>query len=128
MQPSGFPPSDDLPGSAGGSHAPTETRLVLERPGNNHFRCVVKVVNEMGLHARPASLLVELASQFASDVRIIKGNSSCDGKSILQLLSLSAEMGTPLTIETVGVDAEGAIRAVAGLVQNGFNEREAGGT
>lgn len=96
----------------------------LERIADDHYRCQVVVINEMGVHARPALLLVELAGKFASDVRISKGGESKDGKSILQLLSLSAEMGTTLHLETRGPDAREAIQALAVLVSSGFNEME----
>lgn len=90
--------------------------------GDGHYRCEVMIVNEMGMHARPASLFVELANRFHSDVAIQKGNEAVDGKSILQLLSLSAEHGTPLVLETRGADAEAAVSALANLVASGFNE------
>lgn len=90
--------------------------------GDGHYRCEVLVINEMGMHARPASLFVELANQFSSEVAIQKGGDAVDGKSILQLLSLSAESGTPLVLEARGEDAEAAVLALANLVASGFNE------
>lgn len=92
------------------------------RKGDNWFQCDVVVVNEMGIHARPASLLVGLSNKFDCDVTIVKGSEPVDGKSILQILSLSAEAGTPLRFETRGPDAEVAINELAKLVASGFSE------
>lgn len=93
-----------------------------DRIAEDHFRASLVIVNEMGLHARPASLFVELSNQFHCDVILQKGNERVDGKSILQLLSLSAEAGTTLVLETRGTDAEAALTALRQLVASGFNE------
>lgn len=98
-----------------------------QQVGEDHFRCHVSIVNEMGLHARPASMFVELANRYRCDVLIQKGDEPVDGKSILQLLSLSAEAGTPLVLEARGPDAESALSALAKLVASGFNEMEPAG-
>jgi phosphocarrier protein len=97
----------------------------VQQLGADHFQCEVVIVNEMGLHARPASMFVELANRFASGVVIKKGDEACDGKSILQLLTLAAEMGTTLLVETRGPDARDAIEAIARLVADGFDEMQA---
>lgn len=96
------------------------------RKGDNWYQCNVVVVNDMGVHARPASLIVGLSNKFKCDVTIHKDQEPVDGKSILQILSLSAEMGTPLLLETRGPDAEEAIKALSLLVASGFNERQSG--
>ncbi len=92
------------------------------RVGADHYRSTVTIVNEMGLHARPASLFVELANRFDCDVALSKGRTRVDGKSILQLLSLSAEAGTKLVLETRGPEASPALAALARLVASGFQE------
>lgn len=93
-----------------------------QKVGDGHYRCQVSIVNEMGLHARPATMFVELANRFRSDVAIQKGNDPVDGKSILQLLSLSAELGTALVLEARGPDAQAAVSELARLIASGFNE------
>jgi phosphotransferase system HPr (HPr) family protein len=90
------------------------------RLSDDHYSLEVTVVNEMGLHARPASLVVGVASKFPCEIAIKNGSKRVDGKSILQLLSLSAEMGSTLTIEARGGDALLAVRQLAELVENGF--------
>ena len=100
-----------------------ETDGALDSPqmiGPGHFRCRVMVVNEMGLHARPASMFVSLSSKYKCDVIIRKGSQEIDGKSIMLLLTLCAEVGTPLDIETRGQDAAEAIVALRDLVATGF--------
>lgn len=104
----------------------TNGSVVPIQVGEDHFRSHVVVLNEMGLHARPASMLVALCNRYASDVSVTKGEERVDGKSILQLLSLSAEAGTQLSIETRGVDAHAAIVALMELFASGFNELNAG--
>ena len=82
----------------------------------------VTINNAQGFHARPAHLFVQLATQFQSQVRIIKGNEVIDGKSILDLLTLGAGNGTKLSLQVVGDDAEAACEALCKLIENGFNE------
>jgi phosphotransferase system HPr (HPr) family protein len=107
----------------GGDGAPDFT---VEALGPDHARVTVVIVNEMGLHARPASEFVKLAGSFACGVGIRKGNQQVDGKSILQLFSLAAEMGTRLTLEGRGPDAHAALVALAELVRSGFREQDGG--
>lgn len=104
------------------SSRPTES--TIDAVGPDRYRCQVTVVNPMGLHARPAMLLVELAGQFPCAIRISRGNETKDAKSIMQLLGLSAEMGTTLVLEAEGNEAPAALAALAELVRNGFNEME----
>ena len=82
----------------------------------------VVVSNQQGLHARPADLFVKLASQFESNVEVIKDGERVDGKSILAILTLAAVRGTQLTIEATGPDADAALDALAELVQSGFED------
>jgi len=81
----------------------------------------VWVTNAQGLHARPASMFVELASQFQSRVELIKDSERVDGKSILSVLTLAAVQGTRLLIRAEGEDAEEAVEALARLFAAGFD-------
>ena len=87
----------------------------------------VQVVNPQGLHARPADLFVKTASQFEATIRVAKGNESVDGKSILSILTLAAEAGTQLEISATGHDADAALNALCGLVEQGFDGVETAG-
>jgi phosphotransferase system HPr (HPr) family protein len=100
--------------------------FAVETLGQDHCRVAVVIVNEMGLHARPASEFVKLAGSYACGVSIRKGNQQVDGKSILQLFSLAAEVGTRLTLEGRGPDAHAALVALAELVRSGFREQDGG--
>ena len=106
----------------------TEPRPVADgesrQIGPDHFECVVVIPNSMGLHARPASMFVELANQFPCDVVLMKDDEQVDGKSILQLMTLAAEQGTELRLETIGDQAELALASLADLVRRGFDEMD----
>jgi len=83
----------------------------------------VRVVNSLGLHARPAAQFVRMASGFRSDVTLRRGDLAVNGKSIMGVMMLAAECGSTLTISTTGDDAEQALEALAGLVAGGFGEQ-----
>lgn len=70
------------------------------------------IKNKSGLHARPASLWVQTAGRFSSKIRIKRGDSIVDGKSILGILSLGLASGS--TIEIL-VEGEDEIETVAAL-------------
>lgn len=80
------------------------------------------IVNELGLHARPAAEFVKLASRFAAEILVSKGAYPVNGKSIMGVLTLAAECGAQLTVRAEGDDAQEAISALEHLVQSGFQE------
>ncbi len=82
----------------------------------------VEVVNKLGLHARPAMMLVKTASQFQSEIKIIKDNMNVNAKSIMGVLVLAAEKGSKLKIVAEGPDEEEAVEALAKLFAEGFGE------
>lgn len=84
----------------------------------------VTIVNKLGLHARAASRLVNCASGFAADIRLVKGTRSVNGKSIMGVLTLAAARGTELVIEADGADERLALDAVADLIAERFGEDE----
>jgi phosphotransferase system HPr (HPr) family protein len=87
----------------------------------------VNVLNPEGLHLRAATLVVLLARRFRSDIALVKGGISADGKSTpLQLLGLGAEQGEQLALEAVGDDADEALEALADLFASGFQEEPRG--
>ena len=89
----------------------------------------VTVRNPEGLHARPADLLVRMASVYESDILIGRDGELVDCKSILSLLTLGAAQGTVLTISAEGGDAEEALNAIEELFEAGFDDKnEAPGT
>jgi len=77
----------------------------------------VQIKNPQGLHMRPAMQFVDLANRFAAEVRVSNGQTTVDGKSIMQMSMLAATCGTRLSIQTTGADAEQAIEALRDLVE-----------
>lgn len=84
----------------------------------------VTIRNELGLHARAATRLVECANGFQSAVWLTHENKRVDGKSILGLLTLAAGPGMSVRIETDGHDAQAALEALSSLIESGFGEPE----
>ena len=84
----------------------------------------VIVRNEKGLHVRPATAFMQLASKYASKVQIVKGGQTVNGKSSLELLMLAATEGTALTIRAEGPDADQAVEALAKFVEDKFGMRD----
>ena len=81
------------------------------------------VINEVGLHARPASEFVKLASQYHSTitVRNLTGESAAvDAKSILSVLTLGVEKGHQIELTSEGEDEEQAIQALRELIESDF--------
>jgi len=93
--------------------------------GGEPVQRTVEIVNRAGMHARPAAELVKLAGGFSSEIRIEKDGLEVNGKSIMGVLMLAAEMGSQLRILAQGDDADDAVAALADLVGRGFGEMEA---
>ena len=80
------------------------------------------IVNQEGLHARPAARIVRLASGFTAEIELVKDGLEVNGKSIMGVMMLAAECGSSITIRADGPDAEAAVEAIATLVESGFGE------
>ena len=89
---------------------------------NSPLSRTVTVTNAQGLHARPADLLVRLASKFESTILIGKEGELVDCKSILSLLTLGAGQGTELSLTADGADAEDALASIVHLFEVGFDD------
>jgi len=83
---------------------------------------IVIVQNSLGLHARPAAMLVELASRFSSHIVVQKGKTEVNGKSIMGIMMLAAGKGSKLKIKIEGSDAQEAMVALKNLIKDKFNE------
>ncbi len=90
----------------------------------NHRRLQreVTIINVQGLHARPVMRFVDIAAKFASHIRIRKNEIDVDGKSPMEMMLLEAPCGTVLTLVVEGPDAEAAMEAIVGLVNEKFGE------
>ncbi len=83
---------------------------------------VVTVKNKLGIHARPAALLVQIASKFSSDIFLIKNGQRINGKSIMSVMALAAEYDSEITIGAIGEDEVQAVDKIARLFDNMFEE------
>ena len=80
------------------------------------------VNHEVGLHARPASMFVQTAAKFSSDIEVTHGETKANAKSILAVLTLGAHKGSEIHVSAEGEDADEALKALEELVQNNFGE------
>ena len=82
----------------------------------------VEVINDWGLHARPAAVVAQAAQAFASNLTIRNGDLSAPALSVASLLMLAAVKGSILEIEAEGPDAHEAVAALVGKFGTGFGE------
>lgn len=86
----------------------------------------VSITNPLGLHARPAMVFVEAATEFESEITVRRADAgedeAVDGKSIMHMMMLAATKGTELVICAEGSDAEQATQSLSELVSSGFGE------
>jgi len=80
------------------------------------------IVNQLGLHARPAARIVKVASGFTAEVEIVKDGMAVNGKSIMGVMMLAAECGSSITVRATGPDEAAAVEALCALVASGFGE------
>jgi phosphotransferase system HPr (HPr) family protein len=80
------------------------------------------VTNEVGLHARPASVFVQTAAKFSSEIEVSYGEKTVNAKSILAVLTLGAHKDAEIVVKAEGDDAEDALKALEELVLSNFGE------
>lgn len=80
------------------------------------------IPNRLGMHARSAAAFVKLATGFSSAIEVEKDGMRVNGKSIMDLLTIAAAMGTAITVRAHGSDEDPALMALADLVRDGFGE------
>lgn len=81
-----------------------------------------EIRNRLGLHARAAAQLVQLAAGFSAELTIEKDGQRVNGKSIMGVMMLAAAQGAIVEVEAIGTDAEELLTAIATLIQSRFNE------
>ncbi|QBY87898.1 HPr family phosphocarrier protein [Mesomycoplasma hyopneumoniae] len=74
------------------------------------------VIDKLGFHARPASKVAKLASEFKSEVKIFNGEKSGNAKSIMNIMALGIKSGTEFRIEITGEDENEAVKAIKNLI------------
>ncbi len=84
----------------------------------------LKVINQLGLHARAAAQLVRLAGSFQSDIELKRIDNAvvADAKSILSVLTLAAAKSTELELQADGADEERALKTIEEIFLDGFGE------
>jgi phosphocarrier protein HPr len=82
----------------------------------------LEIKNRLGLHARAAAQLVQVASQFDAEVSIMKDGQAVNGKSILGLMMLAAAQGSSIEVSVSGPQAAEAMAAVERLIDQKFHE------
>ncbi|OVE76245.1 phosphocarrier protein HPr [bacterium E08(2017)] len=90
--------------------------------GDGPITCECEILNQYGIHARPAALFVKTASRFDSDIIVEKDDNRVSGKSIMGLMTLEASKGTKLRIIVEGDDADDAIQEIRALIESKFDE------
>ncbi len=82
----------------------------------------VEIVNNLGLHARAAAKLTQLAAKYQCDVSMVRNGRRVNAKSIMGVMMLAAGRGTKVTLETDGPDESDALAALAALIADRFGE------
>ena len=81
------------------------------------------IVNSLGLHARPAAMVVQTANRFRSEIQFEKDGLQINAKSIMGVLTLAAGRGSSVLVSCEGPDAAEAMAAIARVFETGFGER-----
>jgi len=87
-------------------------------------QATLSIVNRLGLHARAASKLVNLAKRFRSEIQLEHGPAKADAKSIMSVMLLAAPFGSEVTVTVTGPDEAEAFEAVRALISDRFGEPE----
>lgn len=80
------------------------------------MRREVEILNELGLHARPAAEFVRAVQKYTCEVTICKGEETFSASSILEVLSANLDCGARVTLEAEGDDAEEALNRLSELL------------
>lgn len=82
----------------------------------------LKIINELGIHARPAGMLTRTASRFVSDIKLLKDGMEVNAKSIMGVMTLAAACGSSLEVIAEGRDEAEAVQAIAELFAKKFDK------
>jgi len=80
------------------------------------------IKNRAGIHARPAALIVQTASQFESNIYLEKESEKINAKSIMGIITLGASYKTDIIVSAEGSDEKEAVDAIASLFEKKFEE------
>lgn len=82
----------------------------------------LKILNRLGLHARPAALIAQTAAKFQSDISLTKDQVTINAKSIMGVMMLAAEFGSNICLTVKGPDEQAAFDALKKIFEDKFNE------
>jgi phosphocarrier protein HPr len=82
----------------------------------------VTIINQAGMHTRPASSIVKIAAKYKADFFISKNEFEVNGKSIIGVMTLAAEQGSKLTLRFFGPDEQELAAEMIDFFEKGFNE------
>ena len=82
----------------------------------------VRILNKLGIHARPAAEIVKAAGKFKSSITIVRDDLEVNAKSIMGVMMLAAECGATIALRAIGDDAEAALDALSAVIANKFGE------
>ena len=82
----------------------------------------VKITNNSGLHARPATFFIQKANTYRSGIWVVKDDRKVSAKSLLGVLSIGIAKGMTITLVAEGDDEQIAIEGLVELIENGFND------
>jgi phosphocarrier protein len=82
----------------------------------------IKIINQLGLHARASAKFVSTAARFQSHIDVTKDSQTVNGKSIMGVMMLAANKGSELTLEIEGPDEVAMNDALVQLITNFFGE------
>ena len=80
------------------------------------------IVNDLGLHARAATKLVQLASRFPCDVTVTHAGQTANAKSVMGVLLLCGSKGTRVEVRASGARADECVAAIGQLISERFGE------
>ena len=78
---------------------------------------VYVITDRVGIHARPAGMLVKEAQQYRSEILVSKGEKEADAKNLMQIMSLGAKCGDEISVTASGEDEEEASAAVESVLR-----------
>jgi len=82
----------------------------------------IQVINALGIHARPASKIVQTANRFKCKIELIREGANADAKSILHVIMLGASFGSTILVRVSGENEKEALDAIAQLFAGKFDE------
>ena len=84
----------------------------------------IEIINKLGLHARASAKLSQLAAQYPCEILLSRNGRQINAKSIMGVMMLAAGIGSKVTLETIGDQADEAMAAITALINDRFGEGE----